>query len=704
MRARSLVPEQQLRQARLQLVAHGPDSLSDTALAPTGIDEGVTRSWRRSLAAGLRPDGPQRAPEPLDARELQRTRACNDALLRHSAPVMEHLFEQVCASHSMVILADAQGVLMHSLGELNFLSKAERVALRCGASWAETLRGTNAIGTALAEAREVEIHGGEHFLARNGFLTCAATPIWSAQGQLMGVLDISGEQRSRHPHTLSLVSGAARMIENSLMLASHRHQHVLQLHSQAEGLGTVAQGVLSFSCEGWLVGANAKAMALLGLRAADLNTLRWEQIFDTARGSASLDALEAQTSRGLPRPLCSTRGQTFWVRVQGPGLTGHGHGHAHAHSHAPLRGADAHSSVTSAVTSVAQASRADGPAAPATPARPEAPDALSALDSGDPRWRRAAEQARRVLRKQIPLLVLGESGVGKELFVRALHASSDRKHQPFVALNCAALPEGLIEAELFGHAPGAFTGALPRGHKGRLREAHGGTLFLDEIGDMPLALQSRLLRVLQEREVVPLGSGQAQPLDVQLVCATHQDLPAAIAQGRFRADLYHRIHGLALQLPALRERQDFAALTRRLLDEAAPGAHLQIAPDVMQALAAYAWPGNLRQYRHVLHTAVALHEALDGPIGWPHLSDEMLHALRPSFAERPAAGTMARAAQAERRCSLEALTQRAIEEALREHQGNVSAAARQLGVCRQTLYRKLSAHAPRINPSAPTFP
>jgi len=171
--------------------------------------------------------------------------------------------------------------------------------------------------------------------------------------------------------------------------------------------------------------------------------------------------------------------------------------------------------------------------------------------------------------KGIPLLVLGASGVGKEMFARALHASSTRAARPFVAVNCAALPEHLIEAELFGYVPGAFTGAARGGSVGRLREAHGGTLFLDEIGDMPLALQTRLLRVLQDRQVIPLGSGTAHPVDFELVCATHCDLRAAVAAGRFRADLYYRINGLAVQLPALRERSDFEALTQRLLDELA---------------------------------------------------------------------------------------------------------------------------------------
>ncbi len=637
MRSHPLVPAQQLRQARQRLTEQG--------LAPSpGVDALLARSWQRSLTAGLSPIGRLHCQDNLVGPELQRSRALSHELISHSEPVMEHLFEQVRHSHSMVILADPQGVLMHTRGDLDFLSKAERVALTCGASWAESQRGTNAIGTALAEAQEVEIHGAEHYLERNGFLTCAAAPIFSAQGQLAGILDISGEQRSRHPHTLGLVGTAARMIENSLVMASCRHQLVLQFHAKAEGIGSVAQGLLAFSEDGWLVGANRRGLAMLGLGPSDLQRCAWSQLFE--RGlQAWLGSL--RQSGGRPLLLRSQRGEAFFGQLQGRGPT---------------------------VVSM-------GATAPARPAAPEPvrADALQRLDSGDLRWRAAADKARRVLGKDIPLLILGESGVGKELFAKALHEVSARRGKPFVALNCAALPEPLIESELFGYAPGAFTGARSQGSPGRLREAQGGTLFLDEIGDMPLALQTRLLRVLQEREVQPLGGGAPVALDVQLLCATHQSLAQAVSEGRFRADLFYRINGLALQLPPLRERTDLDALVDRLLESLAPDQGLDLEPDLREALRAHDWPGNLRQLHQVLRTAVALLAPQDSRIGWAHLPDDLLAQLQQQRARAPA-----RPAQ-----NLRELSQQAIAQALENTRGNVSAAARQLGIARQTLYRRL---------------
>ncbi len=633
MRAPSHLPAPQLRQARLQLMEQG--------VAPVGkIDELVARSWSRSLGAGLSPIGRIDFSDNQTGLALERTRTCNHELINHSEPVMEYLFEQVRHSHSMVILSDAQGVLMHTLGDLDFLSKAERVALMCGASWAESQRGTNAIGTALAETVEVEIHGGEHFLDRNGFLTCAAAPIASAQGQLMGILDISGDHRSRHPHTLGLVATSARMIENSLVTASCRNQILLQLHPRSEGIGSVAQGLLALTEDGWLVGANRKALEWLGLRHADLGAVTWAQCFDLPL--AQLLGAEHKTG-ARPRLLRTARGQAL---------------HAQVHPHTRIRQR-------------------------LTFSAPPVRDPLSELDTGDAQWKSAADKARRVADKAIPLLVLGESGVGKEWFAKAVHASSRRHQKPFVAVNCAALPEHLIEAELFGYVPGAFTGAHKNGSAGRLREANGGTLLLDEIGDMPLALQTRLLRVLQERQVTPLGSGNPVPVDFALICATHQDLALAVEQGRFRADLYYRINGLALQLPALRERTDFAALTHRLLAEHAPQQDLQIEPALMSALQAYRWPGNLRQYGLVMKTAVALLDACETVISWAHLPDDLVSILRASSllcVDAPAQ-------------NLHQLSRKAIQQALENARGNVSAAARQLGISRQTLYRKLNERA-----------
>ena len=626
-----------LRQARSHLLEHGD-------FPPGAIDERVARSWRRSLAAGLLPTGRLADPGHSSGSNLRHALACNHDLLAHSKPVMEYLFDQVRHSHSMVILADQRATLMHTLGDVDFLNKAERVALACGSSWQEQHRGTNAIGTALAEASSVEIHGAEHFLERNGFLTCAAAPIMAATGELMGVIDISGDQRSRHPHTLGLVSMAARMIENRLVIASCRRHIRLHLHASPEGIGSVAEGIIALAEDGWIVGANRKGLDLLQLTSADLGATPLHRCLDVR-----FDDLLLRHKRrpGQPVQVHLHDGTSLFVQV-------------HAEQQA----------LTSA--------------SPAPCPIPAPDDALARLDTGDMRWHAATDKVRRITGKTIPLLIHGESGVGKELFARAVHDSGPRRDGPFVAINCAALPENLIEAELFGYTPGAFTGARREGCIGRLREAHGGTLFLDEIGDMPLPMQTRLLRVLQERQVCPLGGGRPVDVDFSLISATNCNLREEAGKGDFRSDLYYRINGLTVNLPALRERSDFQAMTERLLSDLNPDRSIHLAPDLLARLSRHPWPGNLRQYASVLRTASAMLDPHEDCIDWQHLSDDLYEELT-ALPKQVSLTIVHNTPQ-----NLQELSRSAIRDALECSRGNISEAARRLGISRQTLYRKLN--------------
>ena len=635
---RTSTPLPVLRQARQHLIEYGA--------APVGaVTDRLAKSWQRSMAAGLLPMGRLTATEHACGTELRQSLALNHDLLAHSRPVMEYLFEQVRHSQSVVILADNRGTLMHTLGDPYFLTKAERVALATGASWREEHRGTNAIGTAIAEMSAVEIHGAEHFLERNSFLTCAAAPIMSAVGTVVGILDISGEQHKGHPMTLGLVSTAARMIENRLIVANAKRHLRLHLHAHAEGIGTVAEGILVLNEDGWLVGANQQALALLNLHAKAIGSTQISGLLDV-RLTELLNRHKRHPGQAMQVRLIN--GASLYVQVQ----------------------AEQGALPTRAPITLDQA----------TPA----PDALACLDTGDLKWRSAADKTRRVLDKPIPLLIQGESGVGKEYFARATHESSKRASGPFVAINCAAIPENLIEAELFGYAPGAFTGARREGSLGKLREASGGTLFLDEIGDMPLNMQTRLLRVLQERKVTPLGGSKSIEVDFALVCATHCKLQEAVDKGQFRSDLFYRINGLTVQLPALHERTDFQQLTDRLLAGLNPSRPVYLAPSLLGKMAQFAWPGNLRQLASVLRTASAMLNDDEDCIDFPHLPDDMADALMAQPAQQASSRTV-REPQ-----NLEELSRYAVRQALEACRGNVSLAARTLGISRQTLYRKIS--------------
>jgi sigma-54 dependent transcriptional regulator, acetoin dehydrogenase operon transcriptional activator AcoR len=321
-----------------------------------------------------------------------------------------------------------------------------------------------------------------------------------------------------------------------------------------------------------------------------------------------------------------------------------------------------------------------------------------------------AAKVRRVIDRDIPILILGETGTGKELLARAIHHESQRARQPFVAVNCASIPDTLIESELFGYDEGAFTGARRKGAVGKIVQANGGTLFLDEIGDMPIALQAHLLRVLQERQVVPLGSNKAVAVDVAIVCATHRNLRDMIAAQTFREDLYYRLNGLAVRLPPLRERSDLAALAARIVEREALQP-MQLSAEVSALLGRYAWPGNVRQLFNVLRTACVM-AAGERVLKREHLPDDFLDELGPQPGEAPvlpataspivvtpsapsssvAAPLMQSAVQDALPSpprSLDDIEIDAIRRAVDAAQGNISEAAKRLGISRNTIYRKL---------------
>jgi len=663
-------------QASVDRLIEARRHLLESGEVPPGLlRDDLARSWLRSHQAGLSPTDALAASPVSNASQLRQAQSVESDFLTHARPVMEFVFDQMRDSGSMVVLADTRGLLLHSLGDADFLERADRVALRPGAMWLEEQRGTNAIGTTLAEGKPVVVQGAEHYLERNSFLTCAAAPVLAPDGRLRGVLDISGDQRNHHPHTFALVRSAARMIEDRLFHARHPQDLLLRLHTRAEGLGFVGEGLVALSEDGWIMGANAIAQQWLGLTASQIGATTLDRVL----GPHAL-RLQSLPATGIPTRVVTMQGQSLFVRDE------------------PER--------RRRVWATANPTKARP--APTTSAAPQAP--LSARPPrprgthDDPRILLAMQRSLKVQAQGIPVLLQGESGTGKEVFARTLHADGDRSSGPFVAVNCAALPESLIEAELFGYVGGAFTGARREGAPGRIRQADGGTLFLDEIGDMPMALQARLLRVLQDREVVPVGGTVPVPVDFVLVCATHHQLREAVARHEFREDLYWRINGLTVQLPPLRERGDLVELIDDMLHSLAHDMKRAQAPsmadEVVQALSQHPWPGNLRQLHAALRTACALLGPHDEELDWEHFSEDLWDdVFSKAYREEPELVTVLSGYAAEAapvdpapqdgETNLKRLSSRAIEQAIRAAGGNMSDAARRLGISRNTLYRRL---------------
>jgi transcriptional regulator of acetoin/glycerol metabolism len=300
---------------------------------------------------------------------------------------------------------------------------------------------------------------------------------------------------------------------------------------------------------------------------------------------------------------------------------------------------------------------------------------LEDLAGEDPQMLRNARSAQRIAMSRVPVMIQGPTGSGKEMFARAVHAASDRATQPFVALNCAAIPEALIESELFGYRSGAFTGARKEGMKGKILQSSGGTLFLDEIGDMQLTLQTRLLRVLEEQEVMPLGTEVPQKVDLRVICASHQNLRTMIARGEFREDLFYRLNGITLELPPLAVRTDKERLIREFLAaETHDGRPAAIEMEAFQQLLAYGWPGNVRELRNVIRTALAICD--DGIVRLSDLPTEIRHGRSGGESSN---GTDDAMTSVERETLMQSIC---------ECDGNMSRVAQRLGVSRNTLYRR----------------
>ena len=633
----------------------------------------IEQSHLRCSAFGLtRIERPEY--EPMMRSDLTVARERNQRLFAHAAPVMEMLFEQIAGTESMIVLTDAQGTILHSVGDDDFLGRASKVALAPGVNWAEHSKGTNAIGTALFEAMPTLVHAGEHFMHANHFLTCSAAPIFDPRGDMLGVLDVSGDQRSFHQHTMGLVRMSARMIENHWLCDDNSNRLRVHFHSRVEFIGTLLEGILVLGDGGKILGANRSALDQLNMSTVSLRAHTLTSLFGTSVAALS-DHFRSPLQ--LPMQLSVPSGARFHVHARANWA-------ARAASGATLAG-------TIADTGEAAAPVAAPPCPAAAASAPEVQAGLKFLQSGDPQVEAVVQKVRRIIDRDIALLILGETGTGKELLARAFHQDSSRAKQAFVVVNCASIDETQIEAELFGCEDGAFTGARRKGSQGRIVQANGGTLFLDEIGEMPLAVQARLLRVLQERSVTPLGSQRAIPIDIALIAATHHNLRERVRQQQFREDLYYRLNGLALRLPPLRERTDLPALAQRILRLECPNGTPEISPPVMGLFRRCAWPGNIRQLANVLRTAAVMASG-ETLITEAHLSDDFTDDAERSAT--PAAPGTARAAsmppmRTAREATLEETELELVRSTLAATQGNISEASKRLGVSRNTIYRKL---------------
>ena len=654
------------RQAHIATVMQVADS-GVGAPAAARHDAIIRASWERCVREHrLDPTRMQEAVILPQAR-LREHQDQMDAFLSIARHGLESLYHQVAGQGYVVLLTDARGVTVDFLGDLQMEPHLRRAGLYLGADWSEHHAGTCGVGTCLSTGQALTVHLDDHFDATHIPLTCTAAPVHDTLGRLQAVLDISqlsSAQPKESQHlALQLVKVYAQHVENAAFLQRHRQDWVLRLSEAPQFLDVNPDYLLALDEAGRVIGHNRRAQllfepglggvalpgrpsALIGQPLTRLIDVPLDRLGRYVQGRA-VDQRAVRRSDG--------RQLLFLLASPPPGR--------------PLvpRGGDG------------------AALAGDLSAETRLPAPLAALSAGDPALDRQIERAARLVNSPVSLLITGETGSGKELFAQAMHAASERRGGPFVAVNCAAIPESLIESELFGHLAGSFSGAGPKGKRGLIQEADGGTLFLDEIGDMPRPLQARLLRVLAEREVLPIGATRPVKVNLRVIAATHRPLEALVREGRFRDDLYYRLNGAHVQLPPLRDRRDLDGLIDRMLahppQQARPAPVLDAA--ARAALHAHRWPGNLRELRNALDYARTV--CVGGVIGLADLPDAVL----------APAPDQARAAPPSRRPDADAPALQgpqeaeALRQALQAARWNVSAVARQLGCSRMTLYRRM---------------
>lgn len=553
-----------------------------------------------------------------------------------------------------VLLADSQGVTVAKRLPNTEIEFFETKGFVLGSCWSEKLVGTNAIGTTSIEKKPLIVHGQEHYNSHSGNLSCSTAPIFDSLGNFMGCLNAScpvvNSGKETQFLTLKLVTMYARMIENSHFHHFHRNNIIIAIKSMNNFGEEGQECLIALSENGNIIGANRNSFSQYAITImGDLIGKKIESLL-----ILSIEELQNSTQGGLTDSLITIGNSDEQYKLQ---------------LHLPMR--------------LLGKNNAPVKSKNKTTKKHHGHPSLDQLKGNDQNVIASITRIRKIINEDIPILLQGETGTGKEAFARAIHDESDRANGPFIALNCAAIPESLIESELFGYQSGTFTGARKNGMKGKLSQANGGTIFLDEIGDMPIQLQTRLLRTLAEKEVLPLGAEFPEILDVKVISATHQNLIEQIKNKEFREDFFYRLNGMSLKLPALRERSDKDNVIASVLkSENNSMDDIQFEPQAYQLLLDYPWPGNIRQLKNVLKYALALKDSLTITVN--DLPAEVIDSS-PLIDSIPMGD--------ENKLNLTASSNdqdaNALLNSLRKHKWNVTGVAEELGICRSTIYRKM---------------
>nr|WP_245628381.1 sigma-54-dependent Fis family transcriptional regulator [Fervidicola ferrireducens] len=607
----------------------------------------IAESWKRCKKFGVDPMGGVGKVLSKDLLELRIKE--NEELISIAHPIMENIYSMVAGSGFVIILVDKDGYLIDVIGDEEVMERAVELNFVKGALWTEKAVGTNAIGTSLFTDKPVQVIGAEHYCITHHSWTCSAAPIHDEEGNIIGCLDMSGSCYKAHPHTLGIVLAGAYSIEKQLaLMRSHKLINAT--------FDSISEGMIITDENLQVKKANDMAAKILGLTLEEIlkvdikDLLRDVNLVNTVlkSGNPYYD-IDCNFYVKDKRIACSVNAVPVVSNKKSIGIV------------ITFREAKYIHNVVNRVVGYKATYRFED------------------IITRNEEMKRIIESAKRAALSDCNILIEGESGTGKELFAQAIHNYSRRAQGPFVAVNCASLPRELVESELFGYEKGAFTGALKEGHPGKFELADGGTIFLDEIGELPLDLQSKLLRVLDNKRITRIGGTYEKRLNVRIIAATNRNLREEVERKNFRGDLYYRLNVINIKLPRLVERkEDIELLAHYFIDRLNHKnvAHPKIlSKEYIEKLKNYDWPGNVRELQNAIERSYYLCEG--DVITEEYLPDNILRNAK--------MGKM----NLDSVLPFETLEKENVKNALLNCKGNVNRAAELLNISRATMYRKI---------------
>lgn len=575
----------------------------------------------------------------------------NRELMMTARPFIENLCDFVRGSNFFVILTDHEGCILGVAGDPEIVEKSRGLKMIPGAYMSEECIGTNAMGTAIAENQPVQISGDEHFINAYHTWTCSGAPIHDEDGNIIGALDLTGSSDAVHSHTLGMVVAAVSAIE-SIMKLNQKHRQLDKSKVLIESLfDSIKEGIVYADLEGNILSSNEQASRMFGYKKTAFENLDLRDLVEDWRSVLA---------------NCLTLEDYYNDEVMVHARANKVHFHLNAykvHQHGEIHGIILMFSDVKKTRRLAN--KIMGRKAIYT---------FDKIIGESPKILETIEFAKKISDSKSTILISGESGCGKEVFAQAIQNYSPRKKEPFVAINCGAIPRNLIESELFGYEEGAFTGAKQGGQIGKFELADGGTIFLDEIGEMPLEMQTKLLRAIEEGTIARVGGSQEIPVDVRIIAATNKKLRDEVKKGNFRHDLYYRLNVIPLVIAPLREREiDIPLLANyfmRRISHRINKRPIEITDAQMAEMKKYTWPGNVRELENFIELAINKERM---PIGQISAVKQELPTLQLETTS----------------ISLEEMEKLHIQRILQQEHYNMSNAAKTLGIGRNTLYRKV---------------